>query len=125
MAKKENLITKEGFPFKFDSSKCEECQGGCCRGGPGYVWVDADEVEQIARWTGLNPKEFIRKINGKISLKEIKSGNEYLCFFLEPTTGKCQIYPVRPFQCQQFPFWERFKIYIEEVVTECPGIVIE
>ncbi|WP_408938899.1 YkgJ family cysteine cluster protein [Helicobacter sp. MIT 00-7814] len=46
------------------------------------------------------------------------------CIFFE--NGKCAIYPVRPKQCRDFPFWESHKILDADskkaLSLECKGI---
>ena len=121
------LITKEGFKFKFNPNACEECGGKCCIGESGYVWVNKEEIEKIAKFLGLEIEEFIknylRKVEYKYSLKEIKKDNSYECVFFE--NGKCLIYEVRPRQCREFPFWDYFKDDFSYLLKECPGVVIE
>jgi Fe-S-cluster containining protein len=101
---------------------CQQC-GNCCTGGPGYVWLSDEELDRLAEHLKLSKREtvrkYCRKVDGKISLKEIhtRSGN-YDCIFLteiqpeasdgqriaQPKRG-CSIYPVRPLQCRTWPFW--------------------
>jgi len=122
----EKVVERDGFPFRFYPDRCRECGGRCCRGEPGYIWVDEKEVEEIARFLNLPTGEFIReylkRVGNRYSIKEVKRGGEYLCLFFDWESGKCQIYPVRPRQCREFPFWERFKTNLEEVIAECPGV---
>ncbi|MDO8455172.1 MAG: YkgJ family cysteine cluster protein, partial [Sulfurimonas sp.] len=33
-----NLMLKDGYPYAFDSSACETCQGRCCTGESGYIY---------------------------------------------------------------------------------------
>ena len=101
---------------------CQQC-GNCCTGGPGYVWVSDEELSRLAEHLKLSIKEtlqkYCRKVNGRISLKEIRtSSGNYDCIFLteqkadasggdrvvQPKRG-CSIYPVRPLQCRTWPFW--------------------
>ncbi|MRJ06779.1 MAG: zinc/iron-chelating domain-containing protein [Epsilonproteobacteria bacterium] len=123
------IIQKEGFTFKFDPSKCEECGGKCCTGAPGYIWVSEEESEKIAHFLQMEPAEFreryTRRAEGKISLIEYRLGvNNYACIFFDKKSGKCQIYPVRPIQCRTYPFWDIFKERWKEVARECPGILL-
>ncbi|HPG32161.1 MAG TPA: hypothetical protein PLQ81_15350, partial [bacterium] len=59
--------------------KCVQC-GNCCSGVTGYVWLTKEEQIRIAEFLKipLNVfiKKFARKVNGKISLKEIKKSYE-------------------------------------------------
>ena len=89
---------KEGLRFK-----CTEC-GKCCTGAPGYVWVNKEEVAEMATYLKITIKEFsrlyLRSIHGKLSLKE--KPHTYDCIFLK--NQKCQLYAKRPMQCRTFPW---------------------
>ncbi len=122
-----NLIKKEGFDFAFDQSACFSCEGNCCRGESGYVWLRSSDIGDISSFLNLSPEDFkknyVKKYYNGYSLKEIKIGGEYRCVFFDEKTKRCEIYPVRPSQCRTFPFWKRFKNNREEVERECPGII--
>ena len=105
---------------------CSQC-GNCCTGGPGYVWIDRDEIVKLAAYLNLSPEDTIerycRKVDGKFSLKERRSpAGLYDCIFLKETKvggaarngddekvvhtiRACTVYPVRPLQCRTWPFW--------------------
>lgn len=84
--------------------KCTRC-GDCCRGEPGYVWVNFDETERMAALLGMPFREFeasfLRRVGRRISLIEKDNGD---CVFWENGIG-CRVYNVRPVQCRHFPFW--------------------
>jgi len=105
--------------LRFDCTRC----GECCRGAPGYVWVNDREVTRIARFLGMDEGELrrqsVRRVGPRLSLKEREDGD---CVFYQ---GGCLIYPVRPTQCAIFPFWEsnlRRPHTWELLTAECPGI---
>ncbi len=105
--------------------KCTHC-GKCCCGEPGYVWLDEDEMEQIALFLQISKKEFIKKYvrqtHNRYSLIETK--NNYSCIFLQD--NKCRIYPVRPKQCKTFPWWPEYLKDLsawESLRKRCPGTV--
>lgn len=91
----------EGLHFE-----CTGC-GQCCTGSPGYIWVDEEEIEQIADHLNLSVQEFakryLRRVKGHFSLLELP--HTFDCIFLKDK--KCQIYSVRPTQCRTFPWWPR------------------
>ncbi len=124
----QNIIKKEGFAFAFDPNACASCNGACCRGESGYIWVDKNEIVSIAKFLGINTQEFIsnylKKVGYRFSIKEIQYKGEHICLFFEEGKG-CSIYPVRPRQCREYPFWQRYKDkkYISEVCEECKGIL--
>jgi Fe-S-cluster containining protein len=86
------------------SFECTGC-GQCCTGSPGYIWINEQEIEQIAAHLHLPVQEFarryLRSINGRFSLLE--RAHTYDCIFLKDK--KCQIYSLRPTQCRTFPWW--------------------
>ena len=120
-------MTKENFNFAFNPSACETCEGNCCIGESGYVWVTPAEIKAIAAHLGLGEEVFrakhLRKVGYRYSLKENKLGESYECAFFDKNKRQCSIYEVRPSQCRSFPFWDYFKEHITEVEEECPGII--
>lgn len=117
---------EKGFGYKFHSSACERCGGKCCTGESGYIFASIKELEEIAEFLGLGFEEFtrtyVKKVGYKFSLLEKSYNNEYACIFFE--NQKCQIYPVRPKQCRDFPFWEVFRDmrHWGELQKECCGV---
>jgi uncharacterized protein len=91
---------KDGLCFA-----CTQC-GNCCTGAPGVVWVNDDEIEQIAAVLGKTPDEVrrteTRRVGQQISLKERDNGD---CTFFDPKTRRCTVYSARPAQCRTWPFW--------------------
>ena len=122
-----DLIKKEGFDFAFDPNGCFSCKGNCCIGESGYIWVNANEMEEISAFLNISIKSFknnyVKKYYNGYSLKEIKNKGEYKCIFFDKSIKRCEIYPVRPKQCKTFPFWDHFKNNLEEVQQECPAII--
>ena len=119
-----SIIKKEGFSYKFDSNACKNCEGNCCIGESGYIWVNPKEISEIAKFLNMDIDEFknkyLIKVGYKYSIKEKPYKNGFACIFFN---NGCEIYPVRPTQCKTFPFWEYFKNHIEELKKECPGII--
>ena len=107
-----------GLPFT-----CTQC-GNCCT-GPGYVWISDDEVRALAEFLGDSVP-----IVEAVYTKQLPSGRRILrdnadgdCIFYDRSVG-CKIYPVRPIQCQTWPFWERNVASPEtwaETQKKCPG----
>lgn len=110
---------KEGLHFK-----CTGC-GKCCTGSPGYVFVNEQEIEGMAKAINMPPDEFVRKyvrrVGNRLSLKE--HPKTYDCVFLE---GKqCKVYLDRPKQCRTFPWWQEnveSKEAWKEAAERCEGI---
>ena len=123
----QNIITHKDFEYAFDINKCYECDGNCCIGESGYIWVSPKEIKDMAKFLDIEDQEFknsfLRKVGYRFSLKEIKKNSSYECIFFNSVEKKCSIYSVRPNQCRTFPFWDYFKTNIKEVKKECPGII--
>lgn len=77
-----------------------------------------------ARSISLNAfaRQYVRQVNGQLSLKERVMNNEHLCCFLDPVDHCCTIYNYRPEQCRTFPFWKEFKDDPESISLACPGV---
>jgi len=122
----EELLSKEGFSYKFNPKACEECEGNCCIGDSGYIWVTPKDIENISKFLEMDVEffknNFLIKVGYKFSLKEKPYKNGFACIFFDKKKG-CLIYPVRPMQCRSYPFWEYFKTHFDELKKECPGIV--
>lgn len=122
-----SLFTKKGFDFAFDPKGCESCNGNCCIGESGYIWINPTEIHALALHLKINPEElklkYLNKIGYKYSIKEIQlSKDNYACCFFDLDKKQCSIYNVRPTQCRTFPFWDYFKENKQEVFKECPAI---
>ncbi|MEE2890390.1 MAG: YkgJ family cysteine cluster protein [Planctomycetota bacterium] len=106
---------KEGLPFQ-----CTQC-GNCCR-VEGYVWVEQEDIDKLAKLLEITPaafeKQFVRQVGHKRSLIEKPN---FECIFWE---DGCSVYPARPPQCKSYPFWSENLESLEawlDVVEECPG----
>ena len=132
---KQDIFTKDGFSFSFHSSKCEQCGGKCCVGESGYVFISVNEMLAMAKFLGLDfevfTQKFVRKVGYKFSLIEVprNAPNDFCCVFFN--AGKCKIYPVRPKQCREFPFWDAYRADSinardkESLQQECLGVAFE
>ena len=67
-------MRKDGYPFSFQPSACEQCTGRCCTGESGYIWVTFEEMENIANFLELSfsrmVKQYTYRAEGRFSLKE-------------------------------------------------------
>ncbi len=122
-----DLMRKEGFSYAFDPSKCESCEGKCCTGESGYIYVSPDEISALATLLKLEPQVFVEKYlykkGYKYSLKEVVTNGSYDCIFYDRPSNGCKVYEARPTQCRTFPFWDYFKQRVDELKDECPGIL--
>lgn len=102
---------------------CTRC-GNCCTGEPGFVWVDDAELKALAQLLG-EPLDQVRGLYTKaghrgLSLREKANGD---CVFFDRHRG-CTVYPVRPRQCQTWPFWASNVATPESwehTCASCPG----
>ena len=118
-----NIVKKEGFDFGFNPKGCDSCQGNCCIGESGNIWINKQEVEKLALHLNITLDElrekYIEKRGYKYSIKEVQlSYDNYACVFFNLEKKQCSIYEARPIQCRTFPFWDYFKQNKEEVIKE-------
>jgi len=120
-------MREEGFRYAFNPLACESCEGRCCTGESGYIYVSKAEIEKIAELKNMDTREFVEKYlfkkMYKYSIKEKKVGESYECIFYDKDANGCTIYDARPSQCKTFPFWDYYKKRVDELKLECPGIV--
>lgn len=92
----------KGVHFRCIAPECNLCCSG--KAGEGYVWVTADDMENMAKILDMKfdvfTRKYIRQINWSFSLIE-KPNND--CIFLTDTG--CSVYEARPGQCRTYPFW--------------------
>lgn len=124
-----SVMKKEGFDYAFTPDACETCQGRCCTGESGYIYVSKSEIENISSLLNLDVKEFVNKYlfkkMYKYSIKEIQYNESFECIFYDRESNGCKIYDARPTQCKTFPFWDYYKTRVDELKLECPGIITE
>jgi len=106
--------------LKFTCTRC----GDCCSGKPGYVWVNDQEIEALAKVQGLPVDEVLSmhtfKTSRGRSIREKVNGD---CIYYEAGKG-CLVYEARPRQCQSWPFWESNLVSPaawEKTTATCPG----
>lgn len=123
------LLENKDYSYKFDASICTQCEGNCCIGESGYIWINKEEIISLASHLKLSQNDFthkyLMKVGYKYSIIEQKlSQNNYACIFFDIEKKQCSIYEYRPIQCRTFPFWDYFKNRVNEVQKECPAIKI-
>lgn len=123
------MLENKEYPYKFDELKCATCEGNCCIGESGYIWISKEEITNLAKHLNITIEElgmqYLLKVGYKYSIKEVQIAKDnFACIFFDLTKKCCSIYEARPSQCRTFPFWEYFKNNIKELEEECPAIVI-
>jgi Fe-S-cluster containining protein len=119
------IMTKQ--PWYQDGLRftCSQC-GDCCTGAPGYVWVNQEEINALAKLTGAaSPEafeeEYVRQVGVRRSLREYSNGD---CVFFDNQKRGCTVYEARPRQCRTWPFWDSNLRNPEEwarTCQACPG----
>jgi len=128
-----DIVIKEGYNYSFNPNACSTCQGRCCTGESGYIFLNSKEMLEIASFLEMDVKDFAKKFlfakGSRYSIKERKVADQYECLFFNKEKNGCTIYPVRPSQCRTFPFWNHFKEDTQELRVElqeeCPGVIFE
>jgi Fe-S-cluster containining protein len=89
--------------------ECMLC-GRCCYGpSQGYIWVTRPEIKFIADFLKIEPNQlrqkYLRRVGFRTTIIEQPATKD--CVFLREINGQkgCAIYPVRPSQCREQPFW--------------------
>lgn len=106
--------------LKFECTRC----GACCTGAPGYVWVNKQEIADIAALRGEAAESvtaaYVRRVGARHSLREQANGD---CVFYDRERG-CTVYAARPRQCRSWPFWDNNLKTPQawgQTCQECPG----
>lgn len=119
------LFGKKTRPWYADGLQfeCLQC-GRCCGGAPGYVFINAAEIDAVSEFMKMSADDFmarfVRRTRRGTSLTECATGD---CVMLDG--GRCQIYRLRPAQCRTWPFWPSNltsrRTWLK-VARRCPGV---
>ena len=87
------------------------------------IFTETERKKIVAQ--GADPKLFRPQADGASAQIQLKHHNDfYICPFFDPETSHCTIYPIRPLDCQLYPFALMFSEDGSEVVlgvdTLCP-----
>ena len=68
--------------------------------------IDRVQAERVRDYLGLSEPWFKRRYLRRLPNDEtaLTSAADGKCVFLL-SNGRCRVYPVRPLQCQTYPFW--------------------
>lgn len=120
-------IKKDGYNFTFNPNACKVCQGKCCIGESGYIWINKSEMEYFIKFLNIDEdsfkKNYLEKVGFRYTLKEIEYNGGFSCIFFDMEKRCCKVYNIRPNQCRSYPFWEYFKENLDELESECLGIM--
>ncbi|MFC1739460.1 YkgJ family cysteine cluster protein [Planctomycetota bacterium] len=121
-----NKIPWYGAGLHFECQKC----GRCCSGPEeGYIWVTKREIELIADFLKISVAELRRKYLKRVGFRStiIEQPDTKDCIFLQQIEGRkrCSVYPVRPSQCRNWPFWPgnlKSTADWNGAAQKCPGV---
>ncbi|MHB9073273.1 MAG: YkgJ family cysteine cluster protein [Desulfobaccales bacterium] len=103
--------------------QCQQC-GDCCS-GRGGIFVKPQEVEEMAALLSLPVEEFCRLyVEASAMGPRLAIADNGFCVFLMEG-NLCQVHPVKPFICRQWPFLPILLLdpdELEHAKTACPGI---
>jgi len=94
-------VIKQFVPQEF----CLKCQGCCRFKEANSVWSPClldEEIQELLDKPGI-PAASI-SVDRRIQPIANPGGADFICPFLEIQENKCQIYDLRPFECQLYPF---------------------
>jgi hypothetical protein len=110
--------------LRFECTRC----GACCtnRGEYAHVYVNADEVRELAGELGMRARDFRRAYtfldeDGWTQLT-VSGG---ACALFDPEQRSCRAYGARPAQCRTFPFWREMVQdgeFTAQVARLCEGV---
>ncbi len=109
--------------------QCTQC-GNCCF-EPGYVYMSAEEVKAIAEHLSMSKDRFKARYRVRWdppSRQWIIDATHGLGCPLLTEDRRCSVQPVKPMQCQTFPFWDEMIDDAKEwesAKTFCPGLDAE
>jgi hypothetical protein len=115
------MIIKQFVP----SSACLKCQGCCRFKEANSVWSPClldEEVLDLIDKEGIPAAAL--SIERRLQLVSYPGKEGFFCPFLKVEDNKCQIYALRPFECQLYPFLIslRNKKVLLTVDLNCPYI---
>ncbi len=113
-----------GGKLRFECTGC----GDCCKVRDDYahVYLNPGELRSLAALLGMSVAAFKRNHTYKDALgwTQLRFEADH-CPFLDPGSGKCEVYEARPTQCRTYPFWRSLITdgrWHEEARRYCEGV---
>jgi Fe-S-cluster containining protein len=90
-------------PLRFECTRCGAC---CCGDEDHYIAIRERDIERISKHLGISVTWLKRRYIEHLTRQyyTVRIGDDGRCEFLDKQ-GHCRIYPVRPVQCQTYPYW--------------------
>ena len=112
------------------SFQCQPDCGRCCDQPGGIVYLAPTDAEKLAEHAGMDVEAWLRRdctktLDGRYILRSRQGDG--VCIYLDEKK-QCNVYQVRPPQCQAFPWWAenlRSKRSWNQVKESCPGLTTE
>ena len=83
---------------------CGSCVNKCCSQPYDWVYLTSAEISRLKTITGLVEDEFVvTRLNENTG--HVFRTLDLPCRFLDSSTGRCNVYEVRPLVCRLFPFY--------------------
>ena len=103
---------------------CLKCLGCCRFREANSVWLPCLLEEEALELIDKDIPAVSIDSNKRIMPVPHPGGENFLCAFLDAETNRCQIYTMRPFECQLYPFLInlRGKKVVLTVDMKCPFI---
>ncbi len=102
---------------------CQQC-GDCCS-GVGGIHVRPHEVEAMAALLAMSIEDFcVNYVEASVTGDRLTVAETGSCVFMG-NDSLCQVHPVKPFICRQWPFLPALLVdadELEQAKGACPGI---
>ncbi|MFQ6610798.1 MAG: YkgJ family cysteine cluster protein [Fidelibacterota bacterium] len=92
-------------PRFYDNGLQFECTGcgDCCKYSDAVVYITDHEISAISSYLSIPEDDFVFQYVTSFRNRLVLKSNGDSCILLQ--NDRCMAYPVRPTQCQSFPFW--------------------
>ncbi|MGD9000180.1 MAG: YkgJ family cysteine cluster protein [Granulosicoccaceae bacterium] len=109
--------------LRFECTRCGAC---CCGDEDHYIAVREQDLRAICEYLDISLAWLKRRYIEHLTRQyyTVRIGDDGRCVFLNQQ-GHCRIYPVRPVQCQTYPYWPEIlaeRKHWQAETKRCEGI---